>query len=220
MSSQKRIAKTLVISLSPELEQAVRARAGPEGVSALVQMSLTASPVLLADELRGLVKLIKQGDTAVSVRAVRQLAARVDRVLRETTVLLRLREKLERFLEDTARRVAEAGEDLAEQGPDLERELEECSVPGRSRFGSPPLGPQAISALLRGALKDPDPIFRLLRVLIELHDQLGPERTQEEAERLIARLPKADREVAERRLAAAATALEAWRTLPAVEAST
>jgi len=217
MSSQKRKAKTLVVSLPPELDAAVRARAGPEGVSALVQMSLTASPVMLAEELRGLARLIKQGDTPVSVLAVEELAGRVDRVLRELDVLLRLRRKLERFLEDTSRRVTEAGEDLAAEGPELERLLEKCSAPGRSRFGTRPLGPQAISALLRGALADPDPVFRLLRVLIELVDQIGPERLEGEVERVLARIPKPDRPAAERRLDAATDALKAWRKLYAAE---
>jgi len=84
--------------------------------------------------------------------------------------------------------------------------------------GQKALDPQSVAALLRGAVADPEPTFGLLRVLMQLHDELGPERVREEVKHAIAGLPKGERAGAEKRMAAVVKALKAWRTLYQAEA--
>ena len=116
MTDQKRRYKKLAFSLSPEQDAAIKTMAGPEkgGLSAYIQGCLTASPGLLAEELKGLVRLIEAGDTPVSVLAMKRLLVRIERTLRDVAELTRLKEMLEHFLGDVAERTLDLGPELSE----------------------------------------------------------------------------------------------------------
>ena len=116
MTDQKRRYKKLAFSLSPEQDAAIKTMAGPEkgGLSAYIQGCLTASPGLLAEELKGLVRLIEAGDTPVSVLAMKKLLTRIERTLHDVAELTRLREMLQRFLNGVAERVSEVGTELGD----------------------------------------------------------------------------------------------------------